>query len=83
MTEIAQQLQVPVRRPPAASTGVLGWLRANLFNSVFNTILTLIAVYFLVVTIPPSTLMEVIGPDFVHGTRAHVKGVSNNAKPGQ
>ena len=53
MTEIAHELPLPMQRPPATSTGVLGWLRANLFNSVFNTILTLVAVYFLAVTIPP------------------------------
>jgi general L-amino acid transport system permease protein len=49
----APDLPAPAERPPVASTGVIGWLRANLFNSVFNSILTLIALYFLVVTIPP------------------------------
>jgi general L-amino acid transport system permease protein len=53
MADITHELQVPVQHPPVASSGVLGWLRANLFNSVFNTILTVLAVYFLAVTIPP------------------------------
>src|SRR6516162_2835072 len=53
MADLAQGLPLPVERPPVASSGVIGWLRANLFNSVFNTILTVLAVYFLVVTIPP------------------------------
>src|SRR5207248_4974087 len=53
MTEIAHELPLPMQRPPATSTGILGWLRANLFNSVFNPVLTLTAVYFLAVTIPP------------------------------
>ena len=53
MTDIAQELPAPAERPPVASTGIIGWLRVNLFNSVFNSILTLIAVYLLVVTIPP------------------------------
>jgi general L-amino acid transport system permease protein len=39
-------------RPPVASTGVLGWLRANLFNNVFNSILTLVALYFIVTSVP-------------------------------
>jgi general L-amino acid transport system permease protein len=52
VTEIAQELPLPVQRPPAASTGAIGWLRANLFNSVFNTILTLLALYLLAMTIP-------------------------------
>jgi general L-amino acid transport system permease protein len=53
MTEIVHDIPLPAQRPPAVSTGVIGWLRANLFNSVFNTILTLIAVYFLAITVPP------------------------------
>ncbi len=53
MTDIAHDLPAPAERPPIASTGVIGWLRANLFNSVFNSILTLVALYFLAVTIPP------------------------------
>ncbi len=63
MADLAHDIPLPAQRPPAVSTGVLGWLRANLFNSAFNTILTLIAVYFLVVTIPPAvrwTLIDAI-----------------------
>ena len=29
--------------PPRAETGVIGWLRANLFNSRFNTVLTVVS----------------------------------------
>jgi general L-amino acid transport system permease protein len=29
-------------RPPVASIGVIGWIRANLFNSTFNSLLTLV-----------------------------------------
>lgn len=39
--------------PPRATTGVLGWMRANLFSSAFNTALTLIAAWFLWKIIPP------------------------------
>src|SRR5207248_10559588 len=53
MAEITHDLPLPAQRPPVASTGVIGWLRANLFNSVFNTILTLLAVYLLASVIPP------------------------------
>src|SRR3984893_288455 len=53
MTEITHGLPLPVERPPSASAGVIGWLRANLFNSLPNTILTLAALYLLAVTIPP------------------------------
>ena len=51
--DIAQEIPIAAQRPPAASSGIIGWLKANLFNSVFNTILTILATYFLVVTIPP------------------------------
>src|SRR5213078_1884127 len=53
VTDIAHDLPAPIERPPVASSGIIGWLRANLFNSTFNSILTLIALYFLAVTIPP------------------------------
>ena len=51
--DIAQEIPLAAQRPPVISTGVIGWLRANLFNSVFNTILTIVAVCFLAVTVPP------------------------------
>ncbi len=53
VTDIAQELPLPFETPPPRTHGLMGWLRANLFNSVFNSILTLIALYFLAVTIPP------------------------------
>ncbi len=53
MTDITHDLPAPVERPPVASTGIIGWLRANLFNSLFNSILTLLALYFLALTVPP------------------------------
>jgi len=31
--------------PPASETGLVKWLRENLFSSVFNTILTIVSVY--------------------------------------
>ena len=53
MTDVTHELPTPVERPPRRARGLIGWLRANLFNSVFNTILTLIALYLLAMTIPP------------------------------
>ena len=52
MTDITQELPVAAERPPPRTHGPAAWLRANLFNSVFNTILTLLALYLLAVTIP-------------------------------
>src|SRR5229473_374712 len=53
MTDVTQELPVVVEPPPPGTAGLIGWLRANLFSSVFNSILTLLAVAFLAVTIPP------------------------------
>lgn len=42
-----------VLRPPVASIGVLGWLRANLFSTWYNAVLTIVVVWFLIEVIPP------------------------------
>jgi general L-amino acid transport system permease protein len=36
--------------PPRTALGVLGWLRRNLFSSVGNTLLTLLALYVIAIT---------------------------------
>ena len=43
---------VPEMAPPASESGVLGWMRKNLFSSIPNTILTLVAAYLLWAIIP-------------------------------
>jgi general L-amino acid transport system permease protein len=53
MADIAQDIPIAVQAPPPHSNGALGWLRANLFNSVFNSILTLLAVALIAVAVPP------------------------------
>ena len=40
------------RPPPAATSGVIGWVRANLFSGWLSTILTLLGVYILWLIIP-------------------------------
>jgi len=51
--DITQELPLPADRSRPVTTGPLAWLRANLFNSIPNTILTIAALYLLVVIIPP------------------------------
>src|SRR6201981_797146 len=53
MTDVTQDLPIATEPPPPAAAGLLGWLRANLFSSVSNTILTVFAVGLLAVTVPP------------------------------
>jgi general L-amino acid transport system permease protein len=43
----------PVLAAPSSEVGAVAWLRANLFSSVTNTILTLLGVAFVVWTVPP------------------------------
>jgi general L-amino acid transport system permease protein len=51
--DVTQELPIPVERPRPVAAGPLAWLRANLFSSIPNTILTIAALYLLVVIIPP------------------------------
>ena len=51
--DVTQELPIPVERPRPVTAGPLAWLRANLFNSIPNTILTIAALYLLAVIIPP------------------------------
>jgi len=53
MSDTAPSIQTADIRPPATSVGVIGWVRANLFNSWLNSILTLVMLYFLLSVIPP------------------------------
>jgi general L-amino acid transport system permease protein len=53
MADIAQDIPVAAQLPPRRSSGILGWLRANLFSSVFNSVLTLLAVGLIAVMVPP------------------------------
>jgi len=40
-------------KPPVTQVGVIGWIRTNLFKGWFNSILTVITLYFLWTIIPP------------------------------
>src|SRR5580700_9709163 len=53
MTDVAQELPLAAEPRPPAGAGPFGWLRANLFSSVSNTILTVVAVALLAATVPP------------------------------
>ncbi|MFC1960701.1 amino acid ABC transporter permease [Chloroflexota bacterium] len=37
----------PERRPPVIATGLIGWLRVNLFSNWWNTLLTIVTVLFI------------------------------------
>ena len=53
MSETVNVTRTTLRRPPPKSArGVLFWVRTNLFNSIYNAIMTLLAIWALCVTIP-------------------------------
>ena len=54
------------RKPPVATTGLLGWLRMNLFSNWSNTLLTIFIVYFLYQIIPWFLNWSVFSADFTH-----------------
>ncbi|WP_339486195.1 amino acid ABC transporter permease [Pseudomonas sp. EL_65y_Pfl2_R95] len=56
--------------PPRLSVGAVGWLRSNLFSSVPNTLLTIIAAYLIWLIIPPLLDWAIFSADWVGTTRA-------------
>jgi general L-amino acid transport system permease protein len=53
MKTLSKTMDADHIRPPVASVGVLGWMRNNLFNSIFNSILTILTIYLLWNVVPP------------------------------
>lgn len=53
MEETIKETQKKEIKPPVIQVGVIGWIKANLFNGWFNSVLTLITLFFLWKTIPP------------------------------
>jgi general L-amino acid transport system permease protein len=60
MTVHTYDNDVDAIKPPASSVGVVGWMRHNLFNGWFNSILTIIVALLLVKVLPPFLRWAVI-----------------------
>jgi general L-amino acid transport system permease protein len=58
-----------ILHPPATTTGVVGWLRQNLFSSPLNALLTCLAVYVLYLIGPPAIRWALIDADWLGSTR--------------
>jgi len=52
-SENVKSLKKEVLKPPVTETGVIGWLKSNLFNSPFNAIVTLLILLTFYKLIPP------------------------------
>jgi general L-amino acid transport system permease protein len=50
---VKNKMQTEGLRAPVIRIGVVQWVKANLFNGVFNSILTLVTLFFLYKVIPP------------------------------
>jgi general L-amino acid transport system permease protein len=64
----------PDLAPPILAVGPIGWLRANLFSSWLNSLLTLVALYLIWITIPPVIKWALIDADWSGTTRADCSG---------
>jgi general L-amino acid transport system permease protein len=64
----------PELPPPAMTVGAVGWLRQNLFSSVTNTFLTLLAFYLLYITVPPLIQWALIDSNWIGTSRDDCTG---------
>ena len=53
-----------VRKPPVATTGIIGWLRINLFFNWTNSLITLFVIYCLYQFIPWILDWTIFSADF-------------------
>ena len=53
MSDVAPTTTAVVVKPPATQVGAIGWVRANLFDGWFNSLLTLATLYLIWQTVPP------------------------------
>jgi len=60
---------LPDLPPPGNSTGAIGWMRANLFSNMTNTIMTLLAIYILYILVVPSVNWALLTADWIGDSR--------------
>ena len=60
---------LPDLPPPASSVGVVGWMRRSLFSNWVNTLLTVLATYFLLTALPPVIQWAFIDADWFGDSR--------------
>jgi general L-amino acid transport system permease protein len=60
----------PDMPPPNKVFGPMAWMRANLFSSWLNTLLTLLAFYLIYLVVPPILHWAILDANWVGTTRA-------------
>jgi len=53
MTDIEHTIKKEEMKPPVVHVGVIGWIKTNLFNNWFNSVLTVVTIFFLLKIVPP------------------------------
>lgn len=68
MTDMTDTPVVPGARPdqppPVTESGIIGWLRHNLFSSWWDTLLTLVAIYLVYLILPPILSWAIFDADW-------------------
>lgn len=64
----------PPEPPPISHTGILAWMRRNLFSSTANTFMTLLAIYLLTIMLPSSLSWLFWDADWVGSNRDACSG---------
>ncbi|WP_206378257.1 amino acid ABC transporter permease [Sneathiella limimaris] len=64
----------PEMPPPVSQTGVIGWLRENLFSSWLNSILTLVSLYVVWWAVSHLVSYTIIDANFLGSTKADCTG---------
>ena len=60
----------PDMPPPNRSIGVVAWMRANMFSSWLNTLLTLFAFYLIYLVVPPILSWAILDANWVGTSQA-------------
>ena len=55
---------IETRKPPVATTGILGWLRMNLFSNWINSLISLFVLYILIQFVPWILNWTIFAADF-------------------
>ena len=70
--------KTPARAAPLSETTILGWMRLNLFSSVFNSILTIITLYIIYLSVKGLWVWGVSDAVWIADTRRECFSISVN-----
>jgi len=70
MSEASFEGWIAPRPAPLSTSGVIGWARVNLFSSVFNSVLTIIALAFIFWAIPPLLDWAIFSANYIGTSKA-------------